>query len=141
MEHLRATASIGTFTLGCVSTAGRQLCRCLSEKFVVDVVILRVQVSVAEFVHKVKDDRFIRFCWDIFHQHFVNSKSAATSYSKKVCLNNQLLYPTLYDLAEISRIMLMSTANIHLNPIQAGLFRGCSRIRWGAGRGGKGPPP
>ena len=67
MEHLRATASIGTFTLGCVSTAGRQLCRCLSEKFVVDVVILRVQVSVAEFVHKVKDDRFIRFCWDIFH--------------------------------------------------------------------------
>ena len=67
MEHLRATTSIGTFTLGCVSTAGRQLCRCLSEKFVVDVVILRVQVSVAEFVHKVKDDRFIRFCWDIFH--------------------------------------------------------------------------
>ena len=55
IEHLRAAASIGTFTLGGVSTAGRQLCRGRSEKFVVNVAILRVQVSVSEFLDEIRE--------------------------------------------------------------------------------------
>ena len=38
-----------------MSTAGRQLCRGRTEKFVVDVAILRVQVSVSEFLDEVRE--------------------------------------------------------------------------------------